>query len=139
MQAIERLYIVDDDKVVLHIFDRLVKKHGRYGIVEAFLDSEAALQKLKSQLIIKSDLPDIVLIDINMPRVDGWEFIEMLESEYPSHGIPFMIISSSIDPEDIKRSKQYACVLDFIPKPLSMDKLEFIIERYNSLEKVFKR
>lgn len=139
MQSIDRLYIIDDDKVVLHIFDRLVKKQGCFGTVEAFLDSEDAMQKIKTQLEIKTDVPDIVLIDINMPRIDGWEFIEMLEADQPTHGIPFIIISSSIDPEDLDRSKQYPCVLDFIPKPLSMDKLDYIIERYHTLEKVWKR
>ncbi|MFN4122804.1 MAG: response regulator [Flavobacteriales bacterium] len=139
MQTIDRLYIIDDDKVVLHIFDRLVRKKGCFGIVEAFLDSEDAMQKIKTQLEIKTDIPDIVLIDINMPRVDGWEFIEMLEIDQPQHSIPFMIISSSIDPEDIERSKRYPCVLDFIPKPLSLDKLDYIIERYHNLENVGKR
>lgn len=139
METIERVYIIDDDKVVLHIFDRLVKKHGCFGIVEAFLESEVALKQLKTQLKIKVDQPDLILIDINMPRMDGWEFIENLCKADPEHNTPFMIISSSIDPDDIEKSKQYPCVLDFIPKPLSLDKLDYILERYNRLEKVKRK
>jgi CheY-like chemotaxis protein len=138
MQTIERIYIIDDDKVVLHIFDRLVKKQGLLGIVEAFIDSEEALEKISFEMESKSDLPDLILIDINMPRVDGWDFIEALDKIDKDHGIPIIIISSSIDTADVEKSKTYKYVIDFIPKPLSIDKLDYIVERYNSLEKVYK-
>jgi len=138
MQTIDRTYIIDDDKVVLHIFDRLVKKQGCLGVVEAFLDSEEALEKISSEMESKADIPDLILIDINMPRVDGWDFIEAMDKIDINHGIPIIIISSSIDPADVAKSKLYKNVIDFIPKPLSIDKLDYIIERYNSIERVYR-
>lgn len=132
MQPIARIYIIDDDKLVLHIFDRVVKKLPVFGAIEAFLDSEEAFEKLLKVVDSKTEMPDLVLIDINMPKMNGWEFIEALAKQRPNHGIRFMIISSSVDHDDVARSRTYENVIDFIPKPLSTDKLAYISEKFHA-------
>jgi len=139
MQPIARIYIIDDDKLVLHIFDRVAKKLPVFGDIEAFLDSQEAFEKLLSVVDSKTELPDLVLIDINMPKMNGWEFIEALEKQRPNHGIRFMIISSSVDHNDVARSRTYENVIDFIPKPLSTDKLTYISEKFHAHKLVSRR
>src|SRR5690606_32170692 len=77
-------------------------------------------------------LPEVILLDINMPVMDGWEFLEEYEKLLPSikQKINIYMVSSSVHTEDIQRSKQYPYIKDFISKPLSKEKMELIRDSY---------
>jgi CheY-like chemotaxis protein len=74
------------------------------------------------------EFPEIIFLDINMPEMNGWDFLEALQ-ELPSHlsnKCRIVMLSSSIDTADIRKARTYAMVEDFISKPLTVDKLNRI-------------
>ena len=68
------------------------------------------------------------LLDLNMPLMSGWEFLELFNNEKYSifRDIPIIVLSSTIDPEDINKSKSYPNVIDFLPKPITSETLNYI-------------
>jgi CheY-like chemotaxis protein len=78
-----------------------------------------------------SDLPDILLLDIEMPEMDGWEFLDefcKLEKRINKESTVY-IASSSIAIEDKLKAKEYKCVKEFLSKPINLDKLQKIAEQ----------
>ena len=75
-------------------------------------------------------LPDIILLDLSMPIMDGWQFLDEFVKINPKIGkkITVFICSSSISPDDVARAKSINAVSDFIIKPMTKDKLIEIIK-----------
>ena len=73
-------------------------------------------------------LPDVVFLDLNMPLMGGWEFLDCFNSEEFSefNNIKVVVLSSTIDPDDFEKSKQYPMVIDFFSKPISQAMLEHL-------------
>jgi len=99
----------------------MIQKHNIYQKYESFTNALQALDQLKQQAEFPDQLPDIILLDLNMPILDGWGFLEHFEKLYSSLTKPVKvyIASSSIDEKDIIRSRNYSSVKGFISKPLS--------------------
>jgi CheY-like chemotaxis protein len=78
-----------------------------------------------------SKKPQLIFLDLNMPVMDGWEFLDCFSSPAYSefHDIKVIILSSTIDPEDLKKSKKYSMVIDFFSKPISKEMLEFLKDK----------
>lgn len=132
-QAVSIL-LVDDDEINNFISIKLIKKALLTTEIMACLNGKYAIDQLVS--IQKKDpdkLPDFILLDINMPIMNGWEFLD----EYkrlnidPSGKTKIYIISSSVFSNDINKARSYPLVKSFISKPLSVEKIKemFEIER----------
>lgn len=124
---INELFLVDDDKVVNLIHSKVIRKSGAAQKVTAFDNAKAALETLKDLLRTRpEELPEIILLDINMPDMDGWEFLEEFEQfQLPmQYKCKVIIVSSSVDPRDKERSKKYKTVSDFISKPLTAERMK---------------
>ncbi len=123
-------FIIDDYPLNLRIAEIIIKEHGFFNMVTSYLDADKAL----SHLVINQDcanyLPDVILLDINMPVMDGWQFLEKFETvkHLLKKEVRIFILSSSIDNRDIQRSKQYPSVKGFLSKPLSPDMLRDITD-----------
>ena len=72
--------------------------------------------------------PQLIFLDLNMPVMGGWEFLNSFSTEEYSdfHDIGVIILSSTIDPEDLAKAKKYPMVIDFLSKPISKEMLEYI-------------
>jgi CheY-like chemotaxis protein len=128
------ILLVDDDEINNFISIKLIKKALIYTEITACLDGSYAInQLLELQEKDPNSLPDYILLDINMPIMNGWEFLD----EYKRLGIDplgkskIFIISSSVFSNDINKAKSYELVKDFISKPLNVDKIKelFAVER----------
>lgn len=132
-------YIVDDDRVFRLVSGKQVEKHESYGSNEAYEDGQQALLRL-TQLIENDDidqLPKLILLDINMPIMDGWAFLNAFDRLAATYGVYVVIVTSSIDPKDYERSKRYHSVIDNISKPLSLEKLDRILKLISELGGIY--
>ena len=95
--------------------------------IETFTGAQSAINRLKIAAETGQNIPDVILFDLNMPEMNGWEFIEAFKKINFGKEIPTFIFTSSIDPNDKQRSFQYSEIKDFITKPLTVQKLDKIL------------
>jgi two-component system chemotaxis response regulator CheY len=123
--------IIDDDKIFQLTASKTILASQVTNRILQFENGEDALQFLKSNLSNPSVLPDYIFLDINMPFVDGWMFLEdyaTLKSALSKAATIYMV-SSSIDPRDITRAKSNSHVTDYVVKPVTSDKFAALLKR----------
>ncbi|POY40861.1 response regulator [Flavobacterium alvei] len=123
------IWIIDDDAIYQKIIEKIIKKSGVISSHTSFSNGNEAINTLKNTLEDNKQLPDIILLDINMPVMDGWEFMEeikYLKSKIDKRIIIYMV-SSSIAPEDKNKSKTFTDIYSYIPKPVSVNDLIAIV------------
>ena len=116
--------LVDDDKIFQLTASRTIKSTQLTDRILQFENGEDALQFLKSNSANADELPDYIFLDINMPYVDGWMFLEDyagLKGKL-SKNIMIYMVSSSIDPRDVTRAKQNPEVKQYIIKPVTRER-----------------
>ena len=122
----KNILLIDDDPVTNLVNKRIIERNFDLNIV-IFTDAALALAELKSYRDAKGNrFPEIILLDIDMPAMNGWEFLEALHtiSDVNFERCRVIILSASIDFEDIEKSRRYKAVCDFISKPLTPEKLK---------------
>ncbi len=127
MSKIKLTYLVDDDAIVLLLGRKVFARHDKFDELQTFENGRSALDRITAQAKTNTGLPSLILLDLNMPGMDGWEFLEQFKHVPEAAHIPVVILTSSIDPQDIARSKAFGNVKDYIPKPLTTEKLDQII------------
>jgi CheY-like chemotaxis protein len=115
--------IVDDDPISNFITKRMIIKVIPNAEVITFTESEKGLDYVLSFFAKPNDCKVILLLDINMPNITGWQFMKRLEFEgnIVSERLLIHILSSSIDAADKERAKLNPHISDYIMKPLSAD------------------
>lgn len=117
-------YVIDDDKLSIKLMSMLIARNNFCEEIISFHNPQNALDELKNNAANPSKLPDVILLDLNMPVLDGWQFLdEFILVEFAKKIIVF-IVSSSIDPSDLEMAKNYPIIKDYIIKPLSSEKLK---------------
>ncbi|PTQ99547.1 response regulator receiver domain-containing protein [Mucilaginibacter yixingensis] len=120
------ILLVDDDEINNFISIKLIKKALLNTEITACLNGKFAIdQLLEISRRDPSKLPDYILLDINMPIMNGWEFLDEYERlQIDQQGkSKIFIISSSVFSNDISKAKSYPLVKDFISKPLNVEKI----------------
>ncbi|MFT4805098.1 MAG: CheY-like chemotaxis protein [Psychroserpens sp.] len=131
MRQKQSICIVDNDEVYKFLVKKILEIKELADSVLMFSDGEEVYNYIKQNKGKPDLLPDIILLDINMPIMDGFLFMEeyiKLKHEI-NKDIAIYLVTSSIDPIDLKRSKKYTDIKDFITKPISVEVLEKISER----------
>ena len=116
--------LVDDDKIFQLTASKTIKSTEITDNILQFLNGEDALQFLKQNISNPSTLPDYIFLDINMPYIDGWMFLDDYDNLKSKITKPISIymVSSSIDPRDIQRAKTNTNVKDYVIKPVTREK-----------------
>jgi len=128
-KKLEIVYVVDDDDVYQYVIKKKIEKRNVANQIKTFKNGHDAIEYLT--LIAHSDheLPDVIFLDINMPVMDGWDFLE----EYMAlkcrlkKKINLYVVSSSIHQSDIERARNISEVTDYIIKPMNDDQLDEIL------------
>jgi len=123
-----RLLVIDDDDINIFIIRKIVNKIELDIDMVSKSNGQQAIDYLRQIHTESQKLPHLILIDINMPLMNGWEFIEAYDSLGIQQPADMYILSSSVYENDIEKSKSYKSVKGFISKPLSMERLTELIK-----------
>jgi CheY-like chemotaxis protein len=123
---------IDDDPITLMLIKKVVQKVSFSEQIISAQNGEEALdifnQLKKNNFKATVDKPQLIFLDLNMPVMGGWEFLDYFNTPNYSefNSIKVIILTSTINPEDIKKSKTYPNVISFQSKPITIEMLEDI-------------
>lgn len=132
---IELACIIDDDDMYINLITKIIdiKKLSKNLLIfkngkEALDYFVGALQNLEER-----EIPQVILLDLNMPVMDGWQFLsELSKYDFPRLKYTTLyIVSSSINPADFERSRAVEMVCDFLVKPVNIEDLEAVFKDSN--------
>lgn len=125
--------IIDDDPMFVFGIKRMLERKFQVGNIVVFSNGQEALDyfaELAGSAQVQS-IPGIILLDINMPILDGWGFLDGFAKLEPQlgKGIKMYLVTSSIDRPDIEKAKKTPRVLEYIVKPVKEDKIREILSK----------
>jgi CheY-like chemotaxis protein len=127
------LLLVDDDEVYLYVTKKILNDLSEELQVKSFTDGEQALEYIKTCTGQNEDLPGVILLDINMPFLDGWGFLSELKKLMPKvpDSVHIYMVTSSGDQRDLNRAQEFKELNGYVIKPVFEDKLvEILTEVY---------
>ena len=120
------ILLIDDDKINNYLNSRLIKKSNICVNLEIAQNGSEGLTLIQQKITTKAQLPNLILLDINMPIMDGFEFMNSFK-ELNCDDVKIVLLTTSSNPDDIRKFNQsLAC--GYINKPLTEDKLKNIIQ-----------
>ncbi len=123
MKLINTIFIVDDDPIHQQIAKIMIERQAISSHIRVFSDAQDVLDLLRENVGDVQALPDLILLDLNMPVMDGWEFLEeyaTFQEQLPKQ-IRIFVLTSSIDEKDKERVNAYSFVTGYLTKPLSKE------------------
>jgi CheY-like chemotaxis protein len=116
-------WLVDDDPIFVFALSKMLKRLEIFSDVTTFENGKAALEAIEQN---PAQLPDVIFLDLNMPIMDGWQFLEMIEQSNVIEKLEILVLSSTVDPNDIDRLNNHVKIKTFVSKPVTLDKLRHI-------------
>lgn len=129
---LNQILCIDDDPITLMLCKKVIQKCFFCKEILTSTNGEEALNYFTA---IKNEkdksIPELIFLDLNMPIMGGWEFLDIFSKKnfQEFHNIKIVVLSSTIDPADIEKSKQYQMVIDFLPKPISANMLNYLTDK----------
>jgi CheY-like chemotaxis protein len=130
---LDSILFIDDDPITLMLCKMVIKKASFSNEIATSKNGKEALQYFNTlkQLDSSNEFkkqPQLIFLDLNMPVMGGWEFLDRFStSDYADYNkTKVIILSSTINPEDLEKSKKYPMVIDFLSKPISKEMLEYV-------------
>lgn len=129
MRPINLVALIEDDEIVKFIESKVIESTKLVNRIKTFSNGEEAINFLEIHSKTPDLLPEIILLDLNMPIMDGFEFLEKYILLKPKLGrkITIYVASSSISPIDMEKISQVSEVSDYIIKPITKEKFEKIV------------
>ena len=132
MAIFQQTCIIDDDPIYQFGIKLLLREMDFSKEILLYQDGQEAIDALFEKLGKGEQLPSVIFLDLNMPIKDGWEFLEDF-IQIPHHNrekVTIYVISSSINPSDRERARQYSVVGNYIVKPISEENIKQIIRHH---------
>jgi CheY-like chemotaxis protein len=127
---LDLIMCIDDDPITLMLFKKVVHKaFFAKEIINATNGQEAiTLINTINNTSDQEKKPQLIFLDLNMPIMGGWEFLDLfIASNYFNlNNTKVIILTSTIDPDDIKKSKSYPNVIEFLSKPITVEMLDYL-------------
>ncbi|WP_284651905.1 response regulator [Flavobacterium terrisoli] len=129
---LDKILCIDDDAITLMLCKKVIERGAFAHEVLTAKNGEEAIMyfnELAPQYQQDQNLsyPRLTFLDLNMPIMNGWEFLDhYLENGYQDlfKEAKFIVLSSTIDPQDVIKAKNYPMVIDFLSKPITKEMLE---------------
>lgn len=120
--------LIIDDSYIDNLINRKIMENNRFAEEIVIIDSPFNAMEYLVECIEEQKIPDLIFLDIRMPGMNGFEFIQQLREikEQRSSDLKIYMLSSSLDPQDLKRVEDNDLVTRFIGKPLTAKALEEI-------------
>lgn len=127
MSSPKPVFLIDDDRIFRRLTTRLIHHVAPEREVIEFQNGQEALNAFHA---ISPPYPVLILLDLNMPVLDGWQFLEASAPIRESLGehIPIFIVTSSIDPQDQQRAQAHPDVVTYLNKPLNASVIERLLK-----------
>ncbi|MEH6769749.1 response regulator [Maribacter arcticus] len=131
MSNLLKTCIVDDDSIYQFTIVKTLESLKLPMDIMVFSDGEKAINFMLDNIDQESEFPDVIFLDIDMPVMDCFQFMEEYVKIKPRVGkkITIYMVSSSLDPVDIERALKISAISDYIIKPIGLNRLEEIIEK----------
>lgn len=129
MRRNEKICIIDDDEIYIFLIKKSFEAMEIENEVISYLNGVDALDDLMQMKKNQEQLPALILLDINMPIIDGWEFLfefRKIQAEIPNK-VAIYIVSSSIANEDKEKSKTFPEIVSYLSKPIELETLASIV------------
>ncbi|WP_346882379.1 response regulator [uncultured Algibacter sp.] len=126
--------IIDDDNVYVNLVKKIIETKKLCKNLMIFSDGKESIdyfEALLQNINDESSIPEIIFLDLNMPVMDGWQFLERFTKIKNNFNktITLYVVSSSINPIDINRAKSLNSVADYLIKPIRINELKAIFEK----------
>jgi CheY-like chemotaxis protein len=129
------ILLVDDDLIASRFNRKVLENLGEFDTIETEHQPLAAIRLLEEKLVNKTELPGLIVVDLYMPEIDGYEFIGKVEELFKLHNIlvtpEFIVLSSSQKEGDFKQFQNTPFVKHFLSKPLVLHEMREALEEMN--------
>jgi len=124
-----KILFIDDDKATNFINKYVAKSSDRIDSIFLLPSGFEAINFLKECMVDPTKKPDLIFLDINMPAMNGWEFLQAFYKldEALVNNTKIIILSSSDDPQDLNKFKEDSRLLDFLRKPFNSKALNSVL------------
>lgn len=126
-ESIINLLVIDDDDINIFIIRKIVEKTGYKVNMVSRSNGQLAVEYLTEIADNREIFPQLMLVDINMPVLNGWEFLEAYEKLNLPQKSDMYMLSSSVYENDIEKAKSYKDIKGFISKPLTIERLSELL------------
>ncbi len=122
-----KVYLIDDDGPTNVYHDIIIRQSGEFDSYQIFSSATEALQSLSSTLTY----PDLIFLDINMPIMSGWDFLEELQNREKHQDVDpaVVLLTTSLSSRDLDKSENYKEIMQVLEKPLTPSKISLVLER----------
>lgn len=133
---INHTWIVDDDSIFTFTARKLLISNKLTHNITSFTNGREAMDRLNQNLDNNHEPPNVILLDINMPVLDGWQFMDEFVLYPDKKNIIVYLVSSSIDPKDRKKASLLKDISGFLVKPFVLSELTQLMNKAESLVNV---
>ena len=118
--APKRIILVEDNPSDVFLLQRALEQYNVANTMEVVQDGEAALKYLAQLQAGRSPLPDLMILDLNLPRHDGIEVLARCRQEGAFPDMPIIVLTSSDSPDERRRAEKFG-ISDYVRKPIMLD------------------
>lgn len=131
-KKLNTILLIDDDQATNFLHKLVIKKADCTENIHIELNGESALNYLNTQQDGKYPSPDLIFLDINMPRMNGWAFLEEYHTLHQDkRGVAVIVmLTTSLNPDDLELSKKFSEISEFKNKPMTQEMVIDIIRRH---------
>lgn len=133
MEKLQNVLLIDDDTMTNYLHKRIIEGFEVSDQIEIANDGEEGLQIIENYIQSENEdkIPQLIFVDIDMPLMDGFQFLEAYQSlDFKNKdSVVVAVLTSSFNPKDVNRAKELS-VDDYLVKPLTKDKMMELMERH---------